>query len=199
MTTPTPQGLRSFVAVPLPGALQAELAAAAAALASELPNVKWSQKPENFHVTLKFLGPVAVERLDALAADVRDAVAEIPPFAFTVRGLGAFPSAEAANVVYAAVEDVAGALAAVAEVVEMGAGRFGFVREARQFTGHVTIGRSKLGIDAREALMPWNDHAFGVVAVDEVHVYESRLAQQGEVGSTYVLRGRLPLGARAAN
>ena len=50
--------MRSFVAVPLPEAIQASIFAAAQELARALPDVKWSRKVENLHITVKFLGPV---------------------------------------------------------------------------------------------------------------------------------------------
>jgi 2'-5' RNA ligase len=187
--------IRSFVAVPIPGTVQAEIAEAARALARELPGISWSKKPENLHVTMKFLGPVALDRLDALGVALDLALIEVGPFDFTLRGWGTFPSARHARVVFAGVED-AGALAVVAEVVEAVSERFGFEREKRRFTGHVTVGRAKgrADVDARAALEGAADRNFGRVSVEEVHVYESHL---GRGGSTYVLRHRAPLGARS--
>jgi 2'-5' RNA ligase len=187
--------VRSFVAIPLPGAVQHELAAAARTLAGELPqaDVKWSRKVENLHVTLKFLGPVAEERLAEVGAALAESLASVPRFAFAMRGFGAFPTAKRANVLFAGVDEGGGrGLAAVAETTESVLARFGFPREARAFTGHVTVARSKKGVDARAALAPWADRAFGDVPVDEVHVYESQL---GGEGSTYVLRSRAALRA----
>jgi 2'-5' RNA ligase len=111
-----------------------------------------------------------------------------------VRGFGAFPSAERANVLYAGVDGSRRRFVALAHVVELIASRFEIDDERRAFTAHVTVGRSKERVDARAALARWTDRAFGGVAVDEVHVYESRL---GGEGSTYVLRHRARLGARA--
>jgi 2'-5' RNA ligase len=194
MTEPTPT-VRSFLAVPLPAAVQAVIADAAAEIARQLQGVSWSKKIENLHVTMKFLGPVAVDRLEQLAAELGGALADVPRFEIALRGWGAFPSARHARVVFAGVED-SEALSAVAEIVEAVAERFGFEREKRRFTGHVTVGRSKEkgGIDARAAFEGAADRSFGRVAVEEVHVYESHL---GREGSTYVLRHRAPLGARA--
>jgi 2'-5' RNA ligase len=187
--------IRSFVAVPLPGAVQAEIAESARALARKLPDVSWSKKAENLHVTMKFLGPVAVARLERLAVDLQSELAVVPRFEIGLGGWGAFPSPRHARVLFAGVED-SGALGAVAEIVETVSERFGFEREKRRFTGHVTVGRSKGrgGVDALAALEAVADQAFGRVAVEEVHVYESHL---GRGGSTYVLRHRAPLGARA--
>jgi 2'-5' RNA ligase len=185
--------LRSFIAVPLPGAVQTDIADAALDLSRALPGVSWSKKPENLHVTMKFLGPVAVDRLGAIGAALDEALAEVAPFDIALRRWGAFPSTRSARVVFAAVDD-AGSLAEVAEIVESVSERFGFPREKRPFTGHVTVGRAKANVDARAALERDADRAFGRVKVDEVHIYESHL---GRGGSTYVLRHRAPLNARA--
>jgi len=186
--------LRSFVAIPLPGAVQLAIADATRELARDLPGVKWSRKVENLHVTMKFLGPVAGERLDVLGAEMGGALARVPRFGFEVRGFGAFPAPHEAKVLYAGVEDPVRGLGAVAEAVETVAARLGFARETRAFSGHVTVGRSvgKGGVDARVALSPWVGRVFGAVEVDEVRVYESRL---GGEGSTYILRSRAALGA----
>jgi 2'-5' RNA ligase len=189
-----PRGLvRSFVAIPLPGAVQNEIAEAARTLARELPGVKWSKKPENLHVTVKFLGPVAEPRLAEIGAALSAALTDVPRFELAMRGFDAFPTTARANVLFAGVDERGGrGLAAVARIAESVLERFGFPREARAFTGHVTIGRSKEGVDARAALAPWAGRAFGAVSVDELHVYESRL---GGEGSTYVLRSRAALRA----
>jgi 2'-5' RNA ligase len=79
----------------------------------------------------------------------------------------------------------------VAVVVEGLGERYGFAREQRTFTGHVTVGRSKgRGVDARAALEAFVGRTFGGTNVEEVHLYESRL---GGEGSTYVLRSRAAL------
>jgi RNA 2',3'-cyclic 3'-phosphodiesterase len=194
MTDATPQ-IRSFLAVPLPGTVQTEIADAASALARRLVGLSWSKKPENLHITVKFLGPVAAERLDGLATALDGALAAVGSFDLSLRGWGAFPSARHARVVFAGVED-GGGLTAVAEIVESVSERFGFEREKRRFTGHVTVGRAKgrADVDARAALEGAADRNFGRVTVEEVHVYESHL---GRGGSTYLLRHRAPLGARA--
>jgi 2'-5' RNA ligase len=200
--TATDSALRSFVAVPLPGAVQAEIADAARVLARELPAVRWVRKVENLHVTLKFLGPVAAERLTEIGSMLERALAVVPRFAVRLRGFGAFPSPANANILYAAVDDHDGrALAGVAAVVEDVAAGLEIARAERPFTGHVTVGRCREGavVDVRAALAPWAERSLGTVAVDEVHVYESRLGQQDGEGSTYVLRSRVALAPRGSN
>jgi RNA 2',3'-cyclic 3'-phosphodiesterase len=184
--------VRSFVAVPLPGEIQSRIFAAAQELARELPDVKWSRKVENLHITVKFLGPVGETQLTVLGNELAQALASLPRFRLDLRRMGAFPSAHKASVVWAGVEDASRGLAAVAEVVEGVGEKLGFAREQRAFTGHVTVGRSKGrgGVDARAALDAFAGRDFGGTTVEAVHVYESRL---GGEGSTYVLRSRAAL------
>jgi 2'-5' RNA ligase len=183
--------VRSFVAVPLPGEIQSRIFAAAQELARELPDVKWSRKVENLHITVKFLGQVDEAKLTAFADGLAQALVPVPRFRLELRGVGAFPSPRKANVVWAGVEDVTRGLASVAEVVEGVGERLGFAREQRTFTGHVTVGRAKgRGVDARRALDAFAARDFGGTTVEAVHVYESRL---GGEGSTYVLRSRAAL------
>ena len=109
-----------------------------------------------------------------------------------MRGIGAFPTARKASVIWAGVEDVRrGGVAGVAGAVEAVAAELGVGEpEARPFRAHVTVGRAKEGVDARAALAPLGDRVFGKVAIEEVHLFESRL---GGDGSTYVLRSRAAL------
>jgi 2'-5' RNA ligase len=189
--------LRSFVAVPLPEGVRAGILEAAAALEPELPAVRWLRKVENLHVTLKFLGQVEEERMGELGGAIAEAVGAVPRFGVEMRGLGAFPTARDARIVWAGVVDPGRGLARVAELVETVAAELGIAdKEARLFRPHVTVGRAKARVDARAALAPFAERAFGAVPVDEVHLYESRLGGGPDnAGSTYVLRSRAALGS----
>jgi RNA 2',3'-cyclic 3'-phosphodiesterase len=202
MTEAAPSEIRSFIAVALPPDVQQRVLAAAVSLGPALPEgaVRWSRKVENLHVTLKFLGNVAVGRLDQLGQALVARLGAVPPFSIAVRGFGAFPSLRAASIIWAGLDDREQHLARVAAIVDQVAAAHGFVAEEREktraFRGHVTVGRTKerATVDVRQALRSWADHAFGEVAVGEVSIYESRL---GREGSTYVLRCRAPLGERS--
>ena len=187
----TAVGIRSFIAVPLPETIRAELLATAVALSGQLPAVKWSRKVENLHVTIKFLGKVPEDRLPTVSEALGRAVREVPRFAVEVKGLGAFPSGRRASVIWAGVIPEPDELARIAQAVEAMAEELGLgERESRPFRAHVTVGRAKQGVDARAALAQFGDRTFGRAAVEEIHLYESQL---GRDGSTYVLRSRAAL------
>jgi 2'-5' RNA ligase len=188
-------GVRSFVAVPLPEDVRAGILAAGGELARALPAVRWSRKAENLHVTLKFLGQVAEDRLGKMSAAIERAVSALPRFDVEMRGMGAFPTARQARVIWAGIVDPDRRLAAIADAIETAAAALGIAdKEARLFRPHVTVGRAKGGVDARAALAPFADRPFGPVPVDEVRLYESQLGGGPDnAGSTYVLRSRAAL------
>ena len=192
----TSGGVRSFVAVPLPSHLQTDLLTAARGLAPELPEVKWTRKVENLHITVQFLGPVPEPRLQTLAGALAEDLAPRSPFSVKLRGLGAFPDGRHATAIWVGVVDEDGRLDAVAASVRRLTARMGLVSERRPFRPHVTVGRCKRGVDARAALEPWRARSLGTASVTEIRLYESQLGQEG---STYLPRGQAPLlGARPA-
>jgi 2'-5' RNA ligase len=192
--------VRSFIAVPLPDDVRAQILALPPRLADVLPNVRWQSKRENLHVTLKFLGNVAEETLGALATALEDELGSVTKFGIRVRGLSAFPSESKANIFWVGIDDLSGGLAVVAEIAETTAARFGFAREERSWRPHITIGRNGRGVDARRALRGLADETLGSTTVDEIHVYESQLGGGPEnKGSTYVLRSRARLGGAAVS
>jgi 2'-5' RNA ligase len=131
-SAPSDPSVRAFIGVSLPAALRDRIWARARRLEAELAgarvgvgagarvNVKWIRKPENLHVTLKFLGQIPLSRLQALSAALEPALADVSPFEGRVVGLGAFPDAEHATVIWAGVHDRdrSGSLAALARTVE---------------------------------------------------------------------------------
>src|SRR3954471_5152053 len=82
--------LRSFVAVPLPASVRAAILAAvhdtdrgsvagvATSLAGRLPDIRWARRPENLHVTLKFLGQVDAAKLGRFTEELAAALRAIP-------------------------------------------------------------------------------------------------------------------------
>lgn len=193
-------GVRSFVAVPLSSPVQSAILDATRGLSVRLPDVKWTRKAENLHVTLMFLGQVEAERLARFGEALGGALGGHSSFAVSLRGVGAFPSLKNAQVIWVGVDDPSRRLAEVARAVVDVAARLavGDVEEQRRrpFSAHITIGRTPRRFssngagDVTVALAPWAEHAFGEVRVNEVHLYESIT---GGEASTYVLRGTAAL------
>src|SRR5262249_57587409 len=100
--------MRCFVAVALPATVRERLGAARDELRRRAPDadVRWVST-EGLHITLKFLGEVAEDRLVEVERALSGGAGRHPALPLAARGLGAFPPPRIARVIWAGV--VAGA------------------------------------------------------------------------------------------
>ena len=142
--------MRVFVAINPPPEARRTALEAATETASDLGDgVRWT-KPENVHVTLKFLGKVPDEALGGVLDALRETCSAHAPFYARLRGLGAFPSTRRARVVWAGVDEGSREMSALAASVEAALEPLGFRREGRRYVPHATLGRARgspVGID----------------------------------------------------
>lgn len=97
-------------------------------------------RPENWHVTLRFLGWIEEEQRDRVMGFLSEHV-EVAPFTMSFGSLGAFPRPQRAAVLWLGVEDGADSVTALAEVCETAAQAAGLDPEERPFHPHLTVSR----------------------------------------------------------
>ena len=73
-------------------------------LKAQTSGVRWS-RPEQLHLTLKFVGDIDTRALPQLCDSVRAACAACPPFSLQLRGVGAFPKHKPPRVLWVGVEE----------------------------------------------------------------------------------------------
>jgi len=134
--------VRLFVALDLTRDVRARLEALQAALRTMPLPLRWA-RPEGIHLTLKFLGEVARERLDEVEAALEAAAPRHAPFLLEAEGVGTFPEAGPPRVIWVGVRDPSGAARALQESIEAELEAIGFARERRGFTPHLTLGRAQ--------------------------------------------------------
>jgi 2'-5' RNA ligase len=174
--------LRLFVAVNLSPEIRERLAAAQEHLRRARADVSWV-RPENMHVTLKFLGETAEERLDPLRLALGAVARAHAPFRLTVAGVGSF-GGRVPRVVWVGVTDGAEPLTALARRVEAALDELGFAREKRGFTAHLTLGRvrSPKNVEGLAAgIREIQEERFGAVAAEAFELIRSELRPGGSV------------------
>ena len=190
---PLPPTVRAFVAVNLDPELKGALARVQERLKATRADVGWV-KPENLHLTLKFLGHVEESRSGLIVEAVGAATQGYGSFHLALGGLGAFPQPRAARVVWVGVSRGAEALAALQAKIEVGLEPLGFPREERPFTAHLTLGRVR-GPARREqlavALTSMAAEALGEMVVDRIELMKSDLHP---AGARYSVLQSFPLG-----
>jgi 2'-5' RNA ligase len=181
--------VRSFVAIELPEELKSELIELNRLLKSGgHPGVRWVD-PRGIHLTLKFLGDVAVDRLDDITAALAKATQGISSFKLEVGGLGVFPNMRRVRVAWVGLSGEVDRLRQLQQRVESSLAEIGFPAESRGFTPHLTLAR------VREQVSPDERQSFGHfiestdfkarhdIAVDTVFLMRSQLTRQGAIYS----------------
>ena len=141
--------LRLFVGLPLPAEQKERLAAVCRRLDRELSFQKWTH-PDDFHITLKFLGETPVSRLPSVEEAVRRSAGGYAPFPLSVEGLGCFGPADRPNVLWAGVRGDTRRLSQLKRRVDAALSDAGFAEERRPFRPHITLARRFRG-DGRAA------------------------------------------------
>jgi RNA 2',3'-cyclic 3'-phosphodiesterase len=130
--------IRSFVAIEVEEPARAAIVAYLAALREKVAGIAWTP-PENLHVTLKFLGSVAPERLRALTEPLGALAAVRKTFVVTFSGIGAFPSATRPRVLWIGAH--APELEPLARAVDCASTVACVASEDRPYHPHLTLGR----------------------------------------------------------
>jgi 2'-5' RNA ligase len=177
------QTIRSFIAIPL----SPTISSAAGKIIKQLkpldPGIKWVPV-DNLHLTLKFLGEVDNVMVPDVCNAIRRVTDSVPPFELHFSGTGAFPKLERPRVLYAGVQDPTGQLVRLVAVLERELAELGFKPEPRDYTPHLTLGRTRTrsqhpSNDLVSAMQAMSQDAWGDMIVDEVHLMASFLDKQG--------------------
>ena len=167
--------LRLFVALALPAMLKTQLAA----MAGGIPGARWVP-PENYHLTLRFIGevePWQAEEVDAALAAIR-----APRFDLALKGVGTFEKGGRISALWVGAER-SEALHHLQGKVETALQRVGLEPERRRFAPHVTLARTdKAPPDKLVGFV----HAHSLfraptVPVEQFTLYSSRLGKEQAV------------------
>lgn len=137
---------RAFIAIKLPAEVIEALSNLQSSLKKQGLRLRWV-RPANIHLTLKFLGDVSAERLQAVKRVIREVAGSQPAFSLETRGLGVFPSVKKARVLWTGIHGDVGRVANLQSHLEKELTGIGFVPDKRTFKGHLTLGRVKGRID----------------------------------------------------
>jgi 2'-5' RNA ligase len=141
--------------------------------------VRWVHD-EGVHMTLKFFGEVAGDRLDVIGEALRYAANGAGALSLRLGELGAFPSRNRPRILWVGIE-APPALELLQDRIERGSEAIGFPPEGAPFQPHVTLGRVREG--QRLPAGGLEDYAEGLEPVafvaQELVLYESVLTTSG--------------------
>ena len=181
--------VRSFIAIELPNELKVGLSQLEAQLKSgKQPGVKWVN-PYSIHLTLKFLGSIAVDKISQITKSMNEAVQGISPFHLEVKDLGVFPNLRRVQVVWVGISGEVDKLGQLQQRIESNLARLGFAPESRPFTPHLTLARlrNQASLDERqrlgELIAGTRFEVAYTIKVDTISLMRSQLTREGAIYS----------------
>lgn len=172
--------MRSFIAIELPKTMQSVLSDIQRDFKKSDADVRWV-RPENIHLTLKFLGTVEESMIRSITDVLKKASGKSRAFTLALSGVGIFPDVRSPRVVWIGTKECA-VLIDLQRDIEEGLALLGFEREKRKFTAHLTLGRFKSARGKRtlmEILETCRGREFGSFGVGSISLMKSDLSQAG--------------------
>ena len=184
--------LRLFVALAVPLDVKKEIERAQGQLRRAAPPgiIRWA-RPEQFHLTLNFLGDVPAVQVAALEQSVSGVCSGCPALQLFGRGIGFFPNAKNPRVIWSGAGDKDGQLAELHRKLDAAVQPFAPAGKPERFTGHITVGRFKPGRHAAidkllERAASLSSRHFGDWPAGTVETVRSELASMGAIHTPLV-------------
>lgn len=183
--------IRAFFAISLPLEFKEEIARLQDILKKTRAEVKWV-RPESVHLTLKFLGQVAEDIIDPLAEAASVKASQTPALTLTLKGTGVFPGPKRPRVAWLGLAGDVGKIIDLQRGIEEAAEKFGFAREKRKFSLHLTLGRIRSSKGIKEFITELDrlDPQPLEFMASEVVLFRSELKPTGAI---YTPLKKLPL------
>jgi 2'-5' RNA ligase len=172
--------MRTFIAIEIPAEIKTALSGLQTELRRAGADVSWT-KPENIHLTLKFLGEIEEKLVGEIERVCVEISAQFQPFALDLNRTGVFPNARQPRVLWAGLSGEIEKAVEIQRRLDERLMTIGFDREEKSFRPHLTIGRVKSNRKTRELLAMADSYqlprlAFGV---KEMVVMKSELHPAG--------------------
>jgi RNA 2',3'-cyclic 3'-phosphodiesterase len=171
--------VRLFVALDLPDQVRHAITELIAKLQPKSRTARWI-KPENLHITLKFIGHVEDEKLSPIQT-VLSSIHASQPIELHFRGMGFFPNERRPRAFWCGIASSPN-LAELAANIDRALVPMGIEAETRPFTPHLTLARFKSDEGIREVVQAATDMKstdFGPATETNFHLYESLLKSTG--------------------
>ena len=179
--------MRAFIAIEIDPDIRRGLVQLVQELKLQMPGkaVRWASV-ENMHLTLKFLGDVPLQQVEALKSMLHTVSLAYPKQHARVGGLSAFPSLRRPRVIVVRIEG-APVMLAMQKQIEEEANILGYLPEERGFTPHLTLGRVSQHATPQELIKisqiisaaPVRE--LGVTTIQEICLFKSDLQPAGAV------------------
>jgi 2'-5' RNA ligase len=150
-------------------------------LRNEIKSIKWV-KPENLHLTLRFLGNIEISLADSVIESIDKSLDGFSILNMNFSGLGVFPDERRPRVLWTGLEGDTSKLSVISSKLCDSLNLQGFPKGKNHFSPHITIGRfSKKNVEKNlfEIINKYNSLLTGFFVIDEIVFYKSELFKEG--------------------
>ena len=175
--------IRTFIAIELPEKIIYTIRKVQEEIKSYGLKIRWV-RPENIHLTLKFLGDIQAADTENVARAVSETATGYPPISLAVKGIGVFPGIKKPRVLWLGISKQLDLLTALQKTLDEKLEAMGFPKEKRPFRGHLTLGRIKSKIDPKtlhDVLKEFTQFESERFFADRIILYKSDLKPKGAV------------------
>lgn len=140
-------------------------------------------KPENWHITLSFLGDTPSEKIDILKELIDQSFHELNSFQSKLEGVGVFPNRRDPNVLWLGLNSLQHILPAYEQLGKLLL-KNDFSFDQKPLKPHLTIARMKYLADKAiidTLVKDYGQTVFDQVKIDRVVLFESVLTSQGPI------------------
>ncbi|OQB74921.1 MAG: 2',5' RNA ligase family [candidate division TA06 bacterium ADurb.Bin131] len=136
--------MRVFVGIKITSSIMEKLKEVLSFL-QEYRNQIRTVRPENLHITLKFLGNITHNMYSQFSENLQNSITEFSPFEVAIEGIGFFPSKNRARIIWVGIKKN-NPLENLYKIVEDSAEKINILPDNKKFHGHITVGRIKTDI-----------------------------------------------------
>ena len=178
--------MRTFIAIELPPEIQKTLSRYQNKLKRTGIDVKWVED-KNIHLTLKFIGEINENQLHSIIQALREISRIHAGFEITLSSIGAFPGIQSPRVIWAGISKGDAEIKNLAREIEKRISALGFQKETREFSSHITLGRtrSSSGKEEFKKIIPDINNAFSAESIGcvikEIILFKSTLTPRGPI------------------
>lgn len=170
---------RLFIAIDLPFEIKEKLNKCKEELAKYITyGVKWVEL-ENLHFTIRFLGETEENKIPDIQRIMDEVSCNFIPFSISFSEIGAFPSFKNPRVIWIGIENGKKEMETLFRKLEDKIVKLGFLKEEREPSPHLTLGRVK---DRIRWEKDWKiDIPHLEFLAEEITLFESQLTSKGPI------------------
>ncbi|NLO83605.1 MAG: RNA 2',3'-cyclic phosphodiesterase [Clostridiales bacterium] len=134
-------------------------------------------RPENFHLTLKFIGEVQPPFINEITAAMKETAKACKPFSLHLGDLGSFPRGNK-KIIWIGLKGELDRLNHLFSRLDTALNNIGIARDTRKYSPHITLGREvSLSVDfsklAEDIIPKISENCSSVIKVSKISLMES--------------------------